>query len=285
MAQIQALLDSQEMRFRDMMSQSRPGPPGPPGPSGPPGPITTAGQTSRVDTSWKPADIGYFDPGLPDINGSQIINNTTYYTNTEVFLDRMRDLASLKSPGIVRAQIHSCLKGAALRWYTSELSRDAKELLQLQPLEEGRFKRLAARFKTSRIEALRQLESTRYTWREVRAGHTPQEYAQTMLRLLKATGTTNAYDQILKIVFNIDATLARDIGEITEDATLDQFMTKLDFHYENWKRQAEERRSLDAKRETWNPRNQQRANANRTASQPQGWPPMTGNQGQGFPTS
>jgi hypothetical protein len=42
------------------------------------------------------------------------------------------------------------------------------DLMQLLPLEDGWFKRLAPRFKASRTESLRQLETTRYSWQDVR---------------------------------------------------------------------------------------------------------------------
>ncbi|KAJ5485818.1 hypothetical protein N7530_000118 [Penicillium desertorum] len=42
------------------------------------------------------------------------------------------------------------------------------DLMQLLPLEDGWFKRLAQRFKASRTESLRQLETTRYSWQDVR---------------------------------------------------------------------------------------------------------------------
>ncbi|OQD77049.1 hypothetical protein PENDEC_c003G00397, partial [Penicillium decumbens] len=93
---------------------------------------------------------------------------------------------------------------------------------------------------------LRQLETTKFGWRDIRAGRTPSQYAQTMLRLLKNTGTTSTYDQILKIVYTLDASLARDFGEITEDMSMTDFMSKLDFYFENWRRQVDQKRAFTA---------------------------------------
>lgn len=152
----------------------------------------------------------------------------------------MKDLVSLKSEEVVRANIHSCLKTDALRWYTHELTRAEKDLMQECSLEVGWFKMLTNRFKPNRADALRQLDSTTYGWRDVRAGRTPRVYAQTMLRLLKSTGTSNTQDQILKMVDNIDASLARDLGD-PSILGLAEFMEKLDFCYRTWKRQADER--------------------------------------------
>lgn len=72
---------------------------GPPGPQGDPGPQGEA--SHRADTSWKASEIGYFDPGMRDKDGSGLVGTTTYFTNVEVFLDRMRDLQILKSEDVV----------------------------------------------------------------------------------------------------------------------------------------------------------------------------------------
>lgn len=63
-----------------------------------------------------------------------------------------------------------------------------------------------------------------------------------MLRLLKSTGIRDTTNQIAKIVYNLDAFLARDVGQLAPDLSLEAFILKLDFHFENWKQQADKRR-------------------------------------------
>lgn len=84
----------------------------------------------------------------------------------------------------VRAIIHSCLKNGALRWYTHELSKTEKRLLQCVSLDDGWFESLKDRFKPNRANALHQLAVLRYTRQDVRDGYTLPGWAQTMLRLL-----------------------------------------------------------------------------------------------------
>ena len=84
------------------------------GSQGPPGTQGTPGQLATNDTTWKAADIGFFDPSQKFKDGMDIIRNITYYSDVYVFIDRMTDLVLLKSEEVVRANIHSCLKGAAL---------------------------------------------------------------------------------------------------------------------------------------------------------------------------
>jgi len=112
--------------------------------------------------AWKAADVGFFDPSLPDNDGVEVVGHVTYYTNVETFIDRLRDLATLKSEEVVRANVHSCLKGIALKWYTHELARDTKDIMQATSLEAGWYKLLAKRFRPSRSEALSRLENTKF---------------------------------------------------------------------------------------------------------------------------
>ncbi|KAJ5420150.1 hypothetical protein N7465_002669 [Penicillium sp. CMV-2018d] len=50
-------------------------------------------------------------------------------------------------------------------------------------------------------------------------------------------GERTPYGWLLKIIYNLDASMAQHIGELAEDTPLDTFMVKFDFHYENWNRQ------------------------------------------------
>jgi len=141
----------------------------------------------------------------------------------------------LKSEAVVRANIHSCLKADALRWYSQELTSDEKRLMNEVSLESGWFAMMTKRFKPNRTDALLELDTHVYTWNDVRTGRTPREYAQGMLRLLKSTGYTATLDQLLRIRQNIDPSLRRDIDEPTETTTLAKFMESLDARYQDWK--------------------------------------------------
>lgn len=147
-----------------------------------------------------------------------------HYTNVFTFINRLTNLIRLKSERVIRINIHACLKSDALAWYTHELSENEKNMMQLVPLEERRFK-------PDRITALARLDQCRYDWTAVRAGRSARSHAQTMLTLLKSTGTADTKDQICKIMMSIDASLARDRSEPVE--RMEGFMKKLDFCYEN----------------------------------------------------
>ncbi|KAJ5675374.1 hypothetical protein N7462_008271 [Penicillium macrosclerotiorum] len=218
------------------------------GPAGEQGRQGEPGQLARSDSSWKAADIGFFDPKINDKEGVQMIGNVSHYTNVEIFIDRMRDLALLKSEAVVRANIHSYLKGDALKWFSFELSPAEKRMMQSCPVEDGWYAMLQQRFKMDRTFALREMEKEKYGWKDVRAGRTPREYSQNMLRLLKSTGYNDVFDQLLKIRDNIEASLRRDITRPTRDTTIAEFMDAIDEHYLDWQSQVSEREQATRER-------------------------------------
>jgi hypothetical protein len=218
---------------------------------GPRGDQGEPGRLASTDTQWKASDIGFFDPGLPDKDGSgmEVLNYITYYTSVYTFIDRMIDLVALKSEDVVKANIHSCLKASALRWYTHELTHFEKELMSQVPLESGWFKSLRDRFKPNREDAKLKLERLTYGWSDVRSGRTPRDFAQAMIIQLKALGRTTTFDWISEIREHIDASLARDLPRPTEEMQLSTFMNDLDFHYRDWQRQATKSRASEEQRQ------------------------------------
>ena len=50
------------------------------------------------------------------------VGKDVYYRSVILFIERIKDLVSVKGTILVRSNINTCLRGAALTWYTAELS-------------------------------------------------------------------------------------------------------------------------------------------------------------------
>ena len=50
------------------------------------------------------------------------VGKDVYYRSVILFVERIKDLASVKGATLVRSNVNTCLRGAALTWYTAELS-------------------------------------------------------------------------------------------------------------------------------------------------------------------
>ncbi|KAG0156744.1 hypothetical protein PDIDSM_3925 [Penicillium digitatum] len=182
---------------------------GPPGRDGQDAPHSTA--------HWKTDDVGYFTPD----------------PTSDVHL---KALIPLKSEEVVRANLPSCLREAAARWYSAELSDEERQDLSVRSLELGWFATLERRFKPRATEAIVKVmaPSSVYSWRDVRAGRSVTEWAQNMLRDAQAaeiTGTTT----VLRLVWTrLEPALQRDIREPSPATTISQFMADLDLRYGQW---------------------------------------------------
>ena len=98
---------------------------------------------SSFSSSAKPApfwaeDVGFFDPGFqaepeygntiprPVVNASKHV----YYLNIFIFVDRLKELARKHGAEKVIDLIPSYLRGSALIWWTVEVDKITKELLE-----------------------------------------------------------------------------------------------------------------------------------------------------------
>lgn len=98
------------------------------------------------------------------------IGNQVYYKNTNTFLDHMRDIAAYKNKALVKANLPACFRGAALSWYSFELTDRERRLIRASTtLEDSMFLELAKRFKPNLVVALNKLNNMTYIFADVRA--------------------------------------------------------------------------------------------------------------------
>lgn len=86
---------------------------GPRGQTGAPGSVGTAEQGH-----WRADEVGFFFPDLDIVT----IGKDSFYRNASVFLNRLDDVVKLHGGDVVRNNIPTCLRGAALQWYTTEVT-------------------------------------------------------------------------------------------------------------------------------------------------------------------
>lgn len=168
------------------------GEPGPPGPAGPAGNGGTAG--------WNAADMGYFDLHLDKLYGeSEIVSvgKDIYYRNVILFVERIRDLASVKGAALIRSNINITLGGSALAWYTAELSNIERIGFRADENGVGEWCRaLTTRFKESTGVALSHLTSEKYTFHDARTRREPTGYVQAVIRHSKAVNINKVGNQL-----------------------------------------------------------------------------------------
>lgn len=238
------------------------GPAGPPGPSGPQGPQGHDGSSSNDSGPgrWNPGDVGFFDPFYEGKSAGSAapIEHTgkeTYFRDIHLFVERAKEMATIKGGETVRNNLWTCLRGAALEWWTAEVSDAEKRLTKYgneSSIDEW-VTLLVARFKQPSHLAIDSVLRERYTMTDASNRREPREYAQKILRAAKDAGMTLIKNQ-LDIIFNgIDLELRRDIKHPEEASTVNAYLTALDECKHTWWAYASRHKGTTATRQQARP--------------------------------
>ena len=205
-----------------------------PGVPGVPGEGTSSSSTER----WNSADLGYFDPHLEKSYGEGeivTVGKDLYYRSVILFVERVRDLATVKGDALVRTNLNTSLRGAALRWYTAELSNLERTGLRNDPrgVEEW-CSALLRRFKELPGVALSHLTSEKYTMADARAKREPADYVQAIMRHAKAADIDSLLNQLTFAHQGIAAELRVFIDPPSSSTTVASFIQSLEMRKDAW---------------------------------------------------
>jgi hypothetical protein len=84
--------------------------------------------------AFKFKELKFFDPELSEkYNTGDLIHSgkNTIYKSVHLFIERIRDIARIKTSIIVQTHLFICLRKIVLNWYIGQLNDFEKEKLQL----------------------------------------------------------------------------------------------------------------------------------------------------------
>lgn len=133
-------------------------------------------------------DIGFFDPFYEGKSGSTApaikhLGKETYFRDVHGFLDRAKDVATVKGWDFVRNSLSACLQGQAFVWYTSELTDDERLRFKYGNDLDEWCEALIRKFRQSSADAMEVEVGTgeRYGTRDERQRFEPRKYVQTIV--------------------------------------------------------------------------------------------------------
>ncbi len=215
-----------------------PGPPGPAGPPGPTGPPGVDGSSSSGNPNWNAKDIGFFDPHLDKSYGEGDIvtqGSDVYYRNVMLFVERVKDLAAIKGPAIVRTNLNTCLRGDAQTWYIETLSN--LERIGLRAGENGVDEwcsALVSRWKEPTGVALEKLTSEKYTLQDARNRREPAQYVHAVIRHAKGANIDSVANQLTFVRQGIAPELRVFIDPPTPTTTVSEYVKVLEAKKDAW---------------------------------------------------
>ena len=219
--------------------QGQQGEQGPVGPEGPTGPQAESSSSNNGNNErWNPADLGYFDPHLDKSYGEGeivTVGKDIYYRSVILFIERVRDLATIKTDTLVRTNLNTSLRGAALKWYTAELSNLERTGLRNDPngVEEW-CKALLVRFRETPGVALSHLTTEKYTLADARARREPADYVQAIVRHAKSANIEPILNQLTFAHQGIAAELRVFVDPPSPSTTIAGFIQALELKKDAW---------------------------------------------------
>ena len=166
----------------------------------------------------KAEDVGFFDPEYQDeksISSEPIVNTGKHvlYRDVYIFVDRLQDLAETHTSSSVKDVIASCLRGSALMWYSTELTKQEKDVLRHRSTDVDKwYATLIKRFKMRIAVAFAHLQQASYSFRHMRS-LTPRAFIQNMLYLAKVVEIPSTYNKIITIYNAFDVSLRIHLPE------------------------------------------------------------------------
>ena len=202
---------------------------------------------NEYQSRWNLANLDFFDLMYDDKFVSteetmKHIEKNTYFRDVHFFIERVKNLVTIKDIELIRENLWTCLRDTALAWWTDELSENEKRMTKLtfdaidDRLEEW-TRLLHDRFKELFNIALDAMTKKKYTLRDVVNRRESREYAQKIVRFAKNVELTTLQNQFDTIYNNIDSILRkRNVKRLKIEAktTLSSMMKNLNDAKHDW---------------------------------------------------
>ena len=189
------------------------------------------------DQDWKTNDVEYFDleyEGLANM-GSSIVNvdRHVFYRDVYVFVNRLKNMTSLRDDQKLRTVVSQCLREFALIWHFMKLSELEKARLRNSNLNVW-YESLIARFKKRTSIALSRLQRERYTMTNIKQQKNSRLFTQNIFRYAKTAKMSSTYNSISIAWNNLNWEFRRDISKPNSHTTIRLFLDQLNSKLNIW---------------------------------------------------
>lgn len=195
----------------------------------------TVNPTTGVSMRWNPEDIGFFEPDSDKQGDFFSSGKATTWKNVYLFVDSFKYNAIDGRDALVKANLQTCLRGAAQRWYSEEIEDTTRLAFRFAP--EGLqlwANHLIERFKDSYATALKKLHSEKYTKTDARDRKDVRSYAASVMRHAKAADLNKPHQLLSAVYNNLDPDFRILVYRPNENTTVSQYLKDLAEKQEAW---------------------------------------------------
>ena len=190
------------------------------------------------DVKWNAQKTDFFDSWYEEKNA--IIDNSiehsnknTYFRNVHLYIERIKDMTILKDADVIRANLYSCMREHALRWYTEVVNDDQKRLIKLEEDVEKWERLLLKRWKKSSFTTLTVITKKKYTMKNARKHREFFDFVEIIVREVKSI-MMSIYSQLYLIYNELKLKFRRDLTKSTKNTIMNEFLQQLDDKKEIW---------------------------------------------------
>ena len=167
-------------------------------------------------------------------------SKNTYFKDVHVFLDRVKNIVTIKNVDLVRSNLFTCLRDQILIWYISKLTDEKRRLLKYKNNLDKWITFLIAQFRKFFVKIMKVIIDERYIIQDARRKRESREYAQTIVKIAKST-KLSIYNQLQIIWNDLDIKFQQDLFMSKNNITLNIFLKNLNNRKEIWRRLAKSR--------------------------------------------
>ena len=189
-------------------------------------------------SDWKSKDIEFFDSKYEKsahIDDSIVnVDRHVFYRDVYIFIDRLKNMTSLREKNKLRIVISQCLRDTVLIWHSAKLSDFEKNLLRNRATLINWYDALIVKFKKRASKILEKLQRLRYIMIDVRNARNSRLYAQKIFRHVRSTELDSVFNQLIMTWSNLDWKFRQHVSESDSDVIIRQFLEELNKRIEVW---------------------------------------------------
>ncbi len=164
----------------------------------------------------------------------QYAEKDTYFRNVHLFIDRVKNIAVIKSVEVVRNNLYTCLRDIVMIWYTIELFEKVKKLVRTKNNLDVWKRYLIKRFRDRSNVTMITIIKKRYIMNDARRRRESREYANVIMRAARFAELESKTHQIMMIYNDLDLKFQRDIFMLTLTIQIQNFLQHLNDKKDIW---------------------------------------------------
>ena len=179
-------------------------------------------------------DFDYDDDIVDNVDKSiKYFDKHIYYVDVYVFVDRLKNLTSLRDENKLRIVLSQCLRDYAQEWHSLILFKLKKNLLRIASLVIW-YQILIKSFKKRTAQTLQSLQKKRYIMSDAKQQRNFRMYVQNIFRHVKVVELESIFNQLILTWSNFDYEFRRDISKSKSNTTIRIFLDQLKEKFDIW---------------------------------------------------